>query len=118
MASYRQINHALRPFGDDAGSLAAIGPWTNATGGTIDGAPAPGLGVDLTTIYQTNWPGVVTDALQLWAGAQPLVNAAQPQVPLASSSAPPLLQAPAASPGPSPIVLVLGAAALYYFLLK
>ena len=115
MASYRQINHALRPFGDDAGSIAAIGPWTNATGGLIDGAAAPGLGVDLTTIYQTNWPGVVGDAAQLWPGARPLVNSAQPQVPLAASQAPVNLQAPSEAASP-PWLLIVGAVALYYFM--
>jgi hypothetical protein len=104
-------------FGDAPGD---IGPWTNETGGTIDGNAAPGLGLDLSTIYQTDWPGVMNTAATLWPGAQPLVNpTARPDIPLAASQAPPLLQAPSGGGGgTSPVVLILGAVALYFFVLK
>jgi hypothetical protein len=106
MGSYRQINHMLRPFGD-------------VEGGSIDGVPAPGLGIDLTALasqaYQTNWPGVIGLATGLSPGAGVT----------APSAAPALLQAPAegtpgvaTSSGSSPWLLIAGAVALYYFVLR
>lgn len=98
MGVYTQVNRALRPFGE-----------------------AEELGVDLDQMYRTDWPGVVSSANQLWAGAQPLVNAAQPEVPYAPSQAPGLLAAPVSAAAPSsspPWLLIVGAVAVYFFILK
>jgi hypothetical protein len=93
MGIYRKV---YQPFGDDGG-------------------------------YQLDWPGIASTATQLGIDAAHLISGAQPLAPgagvLAPSTAPPLLQAPpAGSPGvaasTSPWLLIGGAAAIYYFILK
>ena len=96
MALYSNVLRNFQPFGDALFD-------ENAPRGT----------------YMTDWPGVVGQANQLWAGAQSLVNSAQPEIPMAPSTAPPLLQAPTApAAGTSPLLLIGGAALLYYVFVR
>lgn len=109
MALYRQRLHT--PFGDDAG--------------TIDGQTAAGLGVDLNVLaaggYRTDWPGVLDTAVNIGLSAANQVISAEHSSPGAASvpqgaPAPAMVQAGMTS-GP-PWVLLLGAVALYYFVLR
>lgn len=92
------------PFGLDLNALTAAGSRT---------------GTDLSSAYQTGWPGVVGSAGTLFQDASSLYNAAT-DTPVVSQ-APPLLQAPTATPsggGISPILLLAAAGAAYFFLLR
>ena len=105
MALYSNVLRNFQPFGDAATDAVMV------AGGAYMGSG--------DSQYMTDWPGVVGQANQLWAGAQSLVNSAQPEIPMAPSTAPPLLQAPTApAAGTSPLLLIGGAALLYYVFMR
>jgi hypothetical protein len=79
--------------------------------------------------YQLDWPGIVGTAERLGIAANQIATGAQPLAPGAgvtapgAAEAPTGLQAPPAgtpgvSAGTSPWLLIGGAAAIYYFILK
>lgn len=123
MAMYRQHDYLnLRPFhgfGD-----AGVPPDPDA--GSIDGVPQSGLGIDLTNLpqciqapcgYQTPWPGIASQALQLWPGAAPIVNDADFVSPM-PNTAPTLLAAPASTFKTSWIMWAALAGGAWYFFLR
>lgn len=72
--------------------------------------------------YQTTWPGIAGQALQLWPGAAPILNAAGLNVPYADQ-APAGISAPAPAPESSgftmtPVMWAAAAVGVWYFFLR
>lgn len=111
--------HRLLPFhGFGSDDFGEGGDYVTAPpqGGTIDGQPAPGRGIDLSGPgYQLSWPGVVQTAEALATQASTLYPNATPVGVNANVAPAPAIVAPGKGSS-SPVLLVLGAVALWYFL--
>jgi hypothetical protein len=112
MAQYRSKNDYMQLFPFHGFGDVGISPVD--MGGSIDGVPMPGLGIDLSLPYGVGWG----DATLLWPGASPIVNAGTPTGPYANT-VPPLLAAPAGGAGGiSPWLLGAAALGVWYFWLR
>lgn len=141
--------YVMAPQFGDAGDYSLSSMFSyDSGGGTIDGSPAPGLGIDLTSYssstpyspgvttepeggsgFSLDWTKIITSGLNTAASIIPVVAGTRPvsAVPAGTVAASPPLVSGGAIPGavshPSALgsispVMLIGAGILAYFALK